>query len=194
VLGALDDLLGDDGAPFDSSRRVAPREACWGRRKRVHLGAHGQLLVLELKTPKLEFPTPSAFFFQPPIYPARARRNRFGLEADLLQLPARSLSIRGRDKGRWNHAARARRNTEKEVLACPGGRVLEKVGTYGHDRERPYELFVRRDCTGCELKCTTSRGRRVKRFRQHALVLAIEARMERDGEKMVSSAVQPWSQ
>lgn len=75
---------------------------------------------------------------------------------------------------------------EKDVLACPAGCVLEKVGTYGHDQERPYDLYVRRDCTGCELKpkCTTARGRRVKRFQQHPLVQALEARMEQDGDKM----------
>jgi transposase len=77
-------------------------------------------------------------------------------------------------------------NAETDVLACPAGWDLEKVGTYGQDQERPYDLYVRRDCTGCEFKakCTTARGRRVKRYHQHALVQALETRMEQDGEKM----------
>jgi hypothetical protein len=75
---------------------------------------------------------------------------------------------------------------EKGVLACPAGFVLEKIGTYGQDRGRPYELYVRRDCTGCKLKpkCTTARGRRVKRFEPNVLVQALEARMEQHGEAM----------
>jgi transposase len=77
-------------------------------------------------------------------------------------------------------------DAQRDVLTCPGGRTLEKVGTYGHDQERPYDLYVRRHCTGCELKskCTTAPERRVKRFHQHALVQALDARMQQDGEKM----------
>ena len=79
-----------------------------------------------------------------------------------------------------------RHDDVRDVLVCPAGRDLEKVGTYGQAQERPYDLYARKDCAGCELKsqCTSARGRRVKKYHNHALVQALEARMEQEGEKM----------
>jgi transposase len=106
-------------------------------------------------------------------------------EAVVLYAPTQDRAEKNANRGftikdfRWD--------PEQEVLTCPAGSVMEKIGTYGQDQQRPYDLYVGRDCTGCELKprCTTARGRRVRRYQQHTLVQALEARMEsEDGEKM----------
>ena len=74
----------------------------------------------------------------------------------------------------------------RDVLVCPAGRDLKMVGTYGHSQGRPYDLYQSPDCSGCELKsrCTTSRRRRIKKHHQNALVEALDARMQQEGEKM----------
>jgi transposase len=79
-----------------------------------------------------------------------------------------------------------RHDPQKDVLVCPAGQELPKVGTYGEQNGRPYDLYARKDCGNCPLKsqCTDSRGRRVKRFQHHPLVQALEARMEEMGEKI----------
>jgi transposase len=90
-----------------------------------------------------------------------------------------------RDKGSFT-IKDFRYDADRDVLVCPAGRDLERIGTYGQDHGRPYDLYQNEDCSGCELKsrCTTARRRRIKKHHQSALVQALDARMERDGEKM----------
>ena len=40
----------------------------------------------------------------------------------------------------------------RNVLVCPAGNELRKVGTYEQKEGRPYDLFARKDCGDCELK------------------------------------------
>jgi transposase len=77
-----------------------------------------------------------------------------------------------------------RPGTERDILICPAGQELRKIGTYG--QAHPYDLYVRKDCGECPLKskCTNARGRKVKRLHTHPLVQALEARMKEVGEKI----------
>lgn len=77
-----------------------------------------------------------------------------------------------------------RHDSEKDVLVCPAGRDLVKVGRYGEDTDRPYDLYGRTGCGDCPLKprCTTGSGRRVKRHAAHHLLAALENRMKQFGE------------
>jgi transposase len=79
-----------------------------------------------------------------------------------------------------------RYDSDRDVMVCPGGRDLEKVGTYKDHKGRPYDLFQSQDCAGCEVKsrCTTAPRRRIKKYQQDALVQALDVRMAQDGEKM----------
>jgi transposase len=77
-----------------------------------------------------------------------------------------------------------RHDPQRDVLICPAGQELLKVGTYGEEDGHPYDLYARRDCGECPLKkqCTDARGRRVKHLHHLELVKALEARMEVMGE------------
>lgn len=82
-------------------------------------------------------------------------------------------------------AADFRHDPQRDVLICPAGKDLAMVGSYGAETGRPFDLYGRRDCADCALKskCTTGRGRRVKRHIGHHLLEALEARMNESGEK-----------
>lgn len=79
-----------------------------------------------------------------------------------------------------------RHEPERDVLVCPAGQELHKIGTYQQGQASPYDLYARKDCGECPLKskCTDARGRRVKRLHTHPLVEALEARMKEVGEKL----------
>jgi transposase len=74
----------------------------------------------------------------------------------------------------------------RKVMICPAGQDLEMIGTYSQAHNRHYDLFGRKDCTGCDKKskCTDIRGKRIKKFHPNPLVQALEERMEKEGEKM----------
>lgn len=74
----------------------------------------------------------------------------------------------------------------RDVLVCPAGNDLRKVGTYEHKEGRPYDLFARKNCGDCDLRsrCTGGRGRRVKRHHRHRLVEALEGRMRESGTEV----------
>jgi transposase len=79
-----------------------------------------------------------------------------------------------------------RYDPDRDVLVCPAENELHRVGTYGYDNGRPYDLFQRRDCGECSLKsqCTGGRGRRVKWYRRNHLVEALKARMKERGNEL----------
>lgn len=119
--------------------------------------------------------------------------SHYGIQVNLVLAEGAGVTLyappmhgRAEDSGKFRSGA-FRYDLERDVLVCPAGKDLEKVGTFGHSQDRPYDLYARKECTGCELKqqCTDGRGRRVKRYHRNPLVQALEARMEQEGDEML---------
>lgn len=105
--------------------------------------------------------------------------------ADQAQVPLYApMPSLEREEGGMFTTADFRHDPEKDALICPAGRELAKVGRYGVDTDRPYDLYGRTGCEDCSLKlrCTTGSGRRVKRHAAHHLLEALENRMRESGE------------
>jgi transposase len=97
--------------------------------------------------------------------------------------------------GRFANTA-FRHDAAKDLLICPEGKELVKLGTYGRAEGRTYDLYQRRDCGDCASKtaCTDAPGRRVKRYESHPLVEQLDVRMKDGGDamrKLRSSTVEP---
>ena len=92
----------------------------------------------------------------------------------------------GQKEGGKFTASDFRYEADRDVLVCPAGEDLRKVGTYEREDGRPYDLFARSDCGDCELKskCTDARGRRVKRQHGYRLVDDLKARMREAGPEI----------
>jgi len=57
-----------------------------------------------------------------------------------------------------------RHDSDRDLLICPAGETLRRIGVYAEPHRAAYRIYGRRDCGTCSLKpqCTTGRGRRVK--------------------------------
>jgi transposase len=100
-----------------------------------------------------------------------------------LYAPMKSLE---REEGGKFTAADFRHDPQKDVLVCPGGKELYKMGHYGEEERNPYDIYRRGDCTGCDLKarCTKGKGRLVCVGVAHHLLPALEQRMKEFGERL----------
>jgi len=72
---------------------------------------------------------------------------------------------------------------DRNVMVCPAGQELMRVGTYGRNTDRPYDLYERRDCGKCPLKekCTNAPGRRVRLYQHQSLLDELRMRFEEAG-------------
>jgi transposase len=100
-----------------------------------------------------------------------------------LYAPMKSLE---REEGGKFTGADFRHDPQKDVLVCPGGKELYKMGHYGEEKERPYDVYRRGDCSDCALKarCTDRKDRLVWVSKAHNLLPALEKRMNEFGEKL----------
>jgi transposase len=100
-----------------------------------------------------------------------------------LYAPMKSLE---REEGGKFTVADFRHDPQKDVLVCPGGRELYKMGQYGEDKEHPYDVYRRGDCSDCALKarCTDRKDRLVGIGIAHNLLPALEKRMNEFGERL----------
>lgn len=100
-----------------------------------------------------------------------------------LYAPMKSLE---REEGGKFTAADFRHDPRKDVLVCPGGKELYKMGHYGEKEARPYDVYRRGDCSDCALKacCTNGKGRLVWVGIAHNLLPALEKRMKEFGERL----------
>jgi hypothetical protein len=102
-------------------------------------------------------------------------------------LYAPMLSLEREEAGRFT-AADFRRDPAKDVLICPGGRELYKMGRYREKEGNPYDMYRRGDCSDCALKsrCTRGKDRLVCVGIAHHLLPALEKRMKEFGERLQS--------
>jgi transposase len=102
-----------------------------------------------------------------------------------LYAPMKSLE---REEGGKFTAADFPRDPAKDVLVCPGGRELYKMGRYREKEGNPYDMYRRGDCSDCALKarCTNGKGRLVCVGTAHHLLPALEKRMKELGERLQS--------
>ncbi len=102
-------------------------------------------------------------------------------------LYAPMLSLDREEGGRFT-AADFRRDPAKDVLICPGGRELYKMGRYREKEGNPYDMYRRGDCSDCALKsrCTKGMDRLVCVGIAHHLLPALEKRMKEFGERLQS--------
>jgi len=80
-----------------------------------------------------------------------------------------------------------RHDPEKDVLICPGGEELYRMGQASGIKNRPApDLYRRSDCTGCELKarCTKTKSKVQTRGVAHHFLPAHEKRMNEMGERI----------
>ena len=99
-------------------------------------------------------------------------------------LYAPMLSLERKEGGKFT-AVDFRHDPEKDVLVCPGGRDLYKMGHYEHEGI-PIDLYRRGDCSDCVLKarCTNGKTKHQTRGVAHHLLPAHEKRMNEMGEKI----------
>jgi hypothetical protein len=100
-------------------------------------------------------------------------------------LYAPMLSLEREEGGRFT-AADFRRDPAKDVLVCPGGRELYKMGRYREKEGNPYDMYRRGDCSDCALKsrCTKGKDRLVCVGTAHHLLPALEKRMKEFGDRL----------
>ena len=100
-----------------------------------------------------------------------------------LYVPMKSLE---REEGGKFTAADFRHDPRKDVLICPGGKELYKMGHYGEKEGNPYDMYRRGNCSDCALKarCTNGKGRVVCVGIAHHLLPALEKRMKEFGERL----------